>query len=30
MTGRADLLVAGTPQIPFDQARELVIAPPLS
>jgi hypothetical protein len=26
---RADLLVSGTPQIPFDQARELVIAPPL-
>ena len=27
---RADLLVAGTPQIPFDQACELVIAPPLT
>jgi hypothetical protein len=26
---RADLLVAGTPWIPFDQATELVIAPPL-
>jgi hypothetical protein len=27
---RADLLVAGTPQIPFDQACELVVAPPLT
>lgn len=27
---RADVLVAGTPQIPFDQATELVVAPPLS
>jgi hypothetical protein len=27
--GRADLLVAGTPQIPFDRATELVVAPPL-
>ncbi len=27
---RADLLVAGTPQIPFNRAAELVVAPPLS
>ena len=27
---RADLLVAGTPQIPFDRAFELVVAPPLT
>jgi hypothetical protein len=27
---RADMLVAGTPQIPFDPATELVVAPPLS
>ncbi len=27
---RADLLVAGTPQIPFDRAAEAVVAPPLS
>ena len=26
---RANLLVAGTPQIPFDRATELVVAPPL-
>lgn len=26
---RADMLVAGTPQIPFDRATELVVAPPL-
>jgi hypothetical protein len=26
---RADMLVAGTPQIPFDPATELVVAPPL-
>lgn len=26
---RADLLVAGTPQIPFDPVTELVVAPPL-
>ncbi len=27
---RADLLVAGTPQIPFDRTSELVVAPPLT
>jgi hypothetical protein len=27
---RADMLVAGTPRIPFDPASELVVAPPLS
>jgi len=27
---REDLLVAGTPQIPFDRAFELVVAPPLT
>jgi hypothetical protein len=27
---RADMLVAGTPQIPFDRATEVVVAPPLS
>jgi hypothetical protein len=27
---RADLLVAGTPQIPFDRTCELVVAPPLT
>ena len=27
---RADLLVAGTPQIPFDRTSELVLAPPLT
>jgi len=27
---RADMLVAGTPQIPFDPASELVVAPPLT
>ena len=27
---RADMLVAGTPQIPFDPATELVVAAPLS
>lgn len=27
---RADLLVAGTPQMPFDPASEVVVAPPLS
>jgi len=27
---RADMLVAGTPEIPFDRATELVVAPPLS
>jgi hypothetical protein len=28
--GRADLITCGTPQIPFDPATEVVIAPPLS
>ena len=27
---RADLIVAGTPQIPFDPLTELVVAQPLS
>jgi hypothetical protein len=27
---RADILAAGTPQIPFDPASELVVAPPLT
>jgi len=26
----ADMLVAGTPEIPFDRATKLVVAPPLS
>jgi hypothetical protein len=26
----ADMLVAGIPEIPFDRATELVVAPPLS
>jgi len=27
---RADMLVAGTPEIPFDPASEAVVAPPLT
>jgi hypothetical protein len=27
---RADLIICGTPQIPFDPATELVIAPPMA